>query len=186
MYVLGSPGNADPFPRGLQTSKAMRKGWLQRHVWCLQWEEKLDRRNRSCASSKLTCSRREVFSGRDGEAGGVSRSHAMLHDPTGDPCPKPWAVVYHLSPTSCWRSFLPFLLPVPFQKQPDQKLMKQRQTERGTYKSSLMPHITAQYRSEQDLVPPSPLVWELSHDPAQDCQALCLGIDKACGHFQVC
>lgn len=47
-------------------------------------------------------------------------------------CPKSWAVAHHLSPTSCCQGFLPFLLPVPFQKQPGQKLMKKRQTDRQT------------------------------------------------------
>lgn len=90
----------------------------------------------------------------------------MLRDPTGDPCPKSWAVAHHLSPISCQWGFLPFLLPIPFQKQPDQKLMKQRQTDRETYRSSLMPHIIVQHvRAEDDLGPPSPLVWELLHDP---------------------
>lgn len=112
-----------------------------------------------CASSKLTCFRLGVFPGRDGEVKVVSRSDAMLHDPTGDPCPKSWAVAHHLSPTSCQWGFLscqwgflplPSLLHIPFQKQPDQKLMK----------------LIGQYmRSEQALVPSSPLIWELSHDP---------------------
>lgn len=46
--------------------------------------------------------------------GVVSRSDAMLHDPTGDPCLQSWAVARHLSPTSCWRGFLALPPPHPF------------------------------------------------------------------------
>jgi len=70
--------------------------------------------------------------------GGVPRSGAVLHSPTGNPSPNSCTAADQLSANSRLQGFL---LLGPFHKLPGQKLMKWRQTDRDISKSSLVPDI---------------------------------------------